>query len=42
MVTLQDVYDAFLSRVTDDDWSDVGCSEEDLEWMIRDWRAFLD
>ena len=42
MITLQDVYNSFLSRVTDDDWSDVGCSEEDLEWMIRDWRAFLD
>lgn len=42
MVTLQDVYDAFLARVTDEDWSDAGCSEEDLEWMVRDWRSFLE
>ena len=42
MITLMDVYDAFLSRVNDDDWSDLGCNEEDLEWMVRDWRAFLE
>lgn len=42
MITLQNVYDAFLSRVNDDDWSDTGCTEEDLEWMVRDWRSFLD
>ena len=42
MYSLQDVYDAFLSRVNDDDWSDLGCNEEDLEWMVRDWRAFLE
>ena len=41
MITLQDVYDAFLSRVNDDDWALVDCTEEDLQWMIRDWRSFL-
>lgn len=41
MVTLQSVYDTFLSKVTDDDWSDAGVTEEDLEWMIKDWRALL-
>lgn len=35
-----DVYDAFLSRVNEDDWSH-GYSQEDLEWFIKDWRAFL-
>lgn len=41
MVTLQDVYDAFLSRVNDDDWAIVDCTEEDIEWMTKDWRSFL-
>ena len=40
MVTLMDVYDAFLSKVNEDDWSHC-YSEEDLEWFIKDWRAFL-
>jgi hypothetical protein len=40
MVTLMDVYDAFLSRVNEDDWAHC-CSQEDLEWFIKDWRAFL-
>ena len=40
MVTLMDVYDAFLSRVNEDDWSHC-YTKEDLEWFIRDWRAFL-
>lgn len=35
-----DVYDAFLSRVNEDDWSHC-YSQEDLEWFIKDWRAFL-
>lgn len=40
MVTLMDVYDAFLSKVNEDDWS--GCFDEsDLEWFLKDWRAFL-
>ena len=41
MVTLQDVYDAFLSRVTDEDWSGVDVTPEDIEWMVRDWRSYL-
>ena len=41
MVTLQDVYDAFLARISDDEWSDCNVTEEDLEWMIKDWRAIL-
>ena len=40
MVTLMDVYDAFLSRVNEDEWSHC-YSQEDLEWFIKDWRAFL-
>lgn len=40
MVSLQDVYDAFLSRVNEDDWSHC-YSKEDLEWFVQDWRAFL-
>lgn len=42
MVTLQQMYDAFLSRVNDDDWSEYNLTQEDLEWMIKDWRSFLD
>lgn len=40
MITLMDVYDAFLSKVNEDDWSHC-YSQEDLEWFIKDWRAFL-
>ena len=40
MVTLMDVYDAFLSKVNEDDWSHC-YSEDDLAWFIKDWRAFL-
>lgn len=40
MVTLMDVYDAFLGKVNEDDWS--ACySEEDLKWLLKDWRIFL-
>lgn len=41
MITLQQVYDNFLSRVTDDEWADCNVTEEDLEWMIADWRSIL-
>lgn len=40
MVKLQDVYDAFLCKVNEDDWSHC-YSEEDLRWFTKDWRAFL-
>lgn len=40
MVTLMQVYDAFLSKVNEDDWSNC-YSKEDLEWFIKDWRSFL-
>ena len=40
MTTLMDVYDAFLSKVNEDDWSRCH-SKEDIEWFIQDWRAFL-
>lgn len=40
MVTLMDVYDAFLAKVNEDDWSQC-TSQEDLEWLLKDWRAFL-
>lgn len=34
------VYDAFLSKVGEDDWTRC-YSKEDLEWFIKDWREFL-
>jgi len=40
MVTLQAVYDAFLGRVNEDDWT-YGYNEDDLEWFLKDWRSFL-
>ncbi len=40
MTTLLDVYDAFLSRINEDEWS-TGYNEEDLEWFLKDWRAIL-
>lgn len=40
MITLMDVYDAFLCKVNEDDWARC-YNEEDLEWFIKDWRAFL-
>lgn len=40
MVSLMDVYDAFLAKVNEDDWSRC-YTKEDLEWFIKDWRAFL-
>ena len=40
MVSLMDVYGAFLSKVNEDDWAH-GCSKEELEWYLQDWRAFL-
>lgn len=35
-----DVYNAFLAKVNEDDWSHC-YSEDDLEWFLQDWRAFL-
>ena len=40
MITLMDIYDAFLAKVNDDDWSKC-YSKEDLEWYIKDWRSIL-
>lgn len=40
MITLQDVYDALLSQVDNDDWSEVK-STDDFEGFLRDWRALL-
>ena len=40
MTTLMDVYDVFLSKVNEDSWSHC-YSEEDLNWFLKDWRAFL-
>ena len=40
MTELMKVYDAFLSRVNEDDWSHC-YSQEDLDWFMKDWRAFL-
>lgn len=35
-----EVYGAFLAKVNEDDWSHC-YSKEDLEWFLKDWRAFL-
>ena len=35
-----DVYDAFLSKVNEDDWARCR-TPEDLEWFIQDWRSIL-
>lgn len=40
MVSLMDVYGAFLSKVNEDDWAHC-YSKEDLDWFLQDWRAFL-
>ena len=40
MITLTTVYDAFLSKVNEDDWSHC-FSETDLQWFLQDWRAFF-
>lgn len=40
MITLMDVYDAFLSKVNEDDWARCR-TPEDLEWFIQDWRSIL-
>lgn len=40
MVLLMDVYDAFLAKVNEDDWAQC-YTQEDLEWFLQDWRAFL-
>lgn len=40
MITLKQVYDAFLSRVNEDEWAHC-YTQEDLEWFMQDWRALL-
>lgn len=40
MIPLMTVYDAFLAKVGEDDWTRC-YSKEDLEWFIKDWREFL-
>lgn len=40
MITLMDVYNAFLGKVNEDDWSHC-YSKDDLEWFMKDWRTFL-
>ena len=40
MITLMNVYDAFLCKVNEDEWARC-YSQEDLDWFIKDWRAFL-
>lgn len=41
MVELMTVYGAFLSRVNEDDWATC-YTPEDMDWFLKDWRAFLD
>ena len=40
MVALQTVYDAFLGKVNEDDWT-YAYDDKDIEWFIQDWRSFL-
>ena len=40
MVSLMTVYDAFLGKVNEDDWAHC-YSDDDLKWLIQDWRTFL-
>lgn len=40
MVSLTKVYDAFLCKISDDEWSKP-YSQEDLEWFIKDWYSIL-
>ena len=40
MILLTDVYNSFLSKINEDDWAHCH-SKEDLEWIMKDWRAFL-
>ena len=34
------VYDAFLSKVKEDEWARC-YSQEDLQWYMKDWRSLL-
>lgn len=40
MILLTDVYAAFLSKVKEDDWAQC-YTEEDMEWLLQDWRSIL-
>lgn len=40
MLMLTDVYAAFLSKVKEDDWAQC-YTEEDMEWLLQDWRSIL-
>ena len=40
MVSLMNVYDAFLSKVKEDEWARC-YSQEDLQWYMKDWRSLL-
>jgi hypothetical protein len=40
MVKLMDVYDAFLSKVSEDEWAHC-YSEEELQTFLQDWRSIL-
>lgn len=41
MTELSTVYDAFLSRIAADDWTQE-MIENDMETVEQDWRQFLD
>jgi len=38
MTPYQTIYDAFLAKVTEDDWSD----ETDIDTILYDWRSILE
>lgn len=41
MISLTTVYDAFLCKIKEDDWSHCH-SEEELEFYLKDWRSILE
>lgn len=40
MISLMNVYDAFLSKIKEDEWARC-YSEDDLQWYMKDWRSLL-
>ena len=38
MITLMDVYNAFLGKVNEDDWAHC-YSEDDLKWLVKETES---
>lgn len=41
MITIKDIYNSFLAKITEDDWAHVK-SPEDMEWLLADWRSIYE